>query len=75
MVLLSNPNLPAKTVTTPVETIQVAPTILKGLQLDLSYLEAVRNERHGSSAGRQLPFLRPVIQPIKRPNTSNRSLS
>ena len=44
MILLSNPNLPAKTVTTPVETIQVAPTILKALQLDPSSLDAVRME-------------------------------
>lgn len=44
MLLLSNPSLSAKTVTTPVETIQVAPTILKALQLDPSSLEAVRKE-------------------------------
>jgi len=44
MILLSNPSLSAKTVTTPVETIQVAPTILKALQLDPSSLDAVRKE-------------------------------
>jgi hypothetical protein len=44
IILLSNPSLLPKTVTTPVETIQVAPTILKALQLDPSNLEAVRKE-------------------------------
>jgi hypothetical protein len=32
--LLSNPSFEAKTVTSPVETMQVAPTILKALALD-----------------------------------------
>jgi hypothetical protein len=44
MILLSHPSLSAKTVTMPVETIQVAPTILKALRLDPSSLDAVRIE-------------------------------
>jgi hypothetical protein len=44
MILLSNPNFSAKTITVPVETIQVAPTILKALDLDPASLEAVRKE-------------------------------
>jgi hypothetical protein len=44
MILLSNPSFSATTLTTAVETIQVAPTILKALQLDPASLEAVRKE-------------------------------
>ena len=44
MMLLSNPSFKGKVVTTPVETMQVAPTILKALGLDPSLLEAVRLE-------------------------------
>jgi hypothetical protein len=44
MMLLSNPSFQAKTVTSPVETMQVAPTILKALGLDPYSLEAVRQE-------------------------------
>jgi arylsulfatase A-like enzyme len=44
MLLLSNPNFEAKTVTSPVETAQVAPTILKALELDPQKLESVRME-------------------------------
>ena len=44
MLLLSNPNFEAKTVTSPVETAQVAPTILKALELDPQKLESVRRE-------------------------------
>jgi arylsulfatase A-like enzyme len=44
IMLLSNPNFRAKTITTSVETTQVAPTILKTLGLDPSALEAVRKE-------------------------------
>src|SRR5260370_39451770 len=40
MMLLSNPSCPAKTVTSPGETAQVAPTILKVLGLDPNSLEA-----------------------------------
>jgi len=44
MLLLSNPNLGAKTITSPVETTQVAPTILRALDLDPRRLESVREE-------------------------------
>jgi arylsulfatase A-like enzyme len=41
MMLLSHPSLDAKTVTSPVETMQVAPTILKALGLDPNALQSV----------------------------------
>jgi hypothetical protein len=44
IMLLSNPKLRAKTVTSPVETTQVAPTILKALGLDVNKLQAVHIE-------------------------------
>jgi hypothetical protein len=44
MMLVSNPNIQAKTVTSFVETRQVAPTILKILGLDPNKLDAVRKE-------------------------------
>jgi len=44
IMLLSNPMFRAKTVTSPVETTQVAPTILRVLGLDANKLEAVRIE-------------------------------
>jgi len=44
IMLVSNPNFNAKTVTTPVETMQVAPTILRALGLDPFSLEAVQKE-------------------------------
>jgi hypothetical protein len=44
MMLFSHPDLDEKTVTSPVETMQVAPTILKALGLDPNDLEAVRKE-------------------------------
>jgi hypothetical protein len=44
IMLLSNPSFKGKVVTTPVETMQVAPTILKALGIDPSLLEAVRLE-------------------------------
>ncbi|MFY9911021.1 MAG: alkaline phosphatase family protein [Candidatus Sulfotelmatobacter sp.] len=44
MLLLSNPSLKAKTVTTPVETMEVAPTILKALGLGPSALQSVQEE-------------------------------
>jgi hypothetical protein len=44
MLLLSQPDFSAKTVTLPVETTQVAPTILKALGLDPSKLQAVQKE-------------------------------
>jgi hypothetical protein len=44
MMLLSNPNLRFTTVTTPVTTTQVAPTILKVLGLDPNALQSVQKE-------------------------------
>ena len=44
IMLLSNPSFSAKTVTSPVETAQVAPTILKALGLDPNSLESVQLE-------------------------------
>jgi Type I phosphodiesterase / nucleotide pyrophosphatase len=44
MLLVSNPSLHATTVTSPVETAQVAPTILQTLGLDPRRLDAVRKE-------------------------------
>ena len=44
MMLVSNPGLPAGTVTSFVETTQVAPTILQALGLDPASLDAVRKE-------------------------------
>jgi arylsulfatase A-like enzyme len=44
MMLLANPNFAPKTITSPVETMQVAPTILKALGLDPNSLQAVRQE-------------------------------
>jgi len=42
IMLLSNPTFKAKTVTGPVETTQVAPTVLKALGLDPNALQAVK---------------------------------
>ena len=44
MILVSNPDFEASTVTSFVETSQVAPTILKALGLDPGSLDAVRKE-------------------------------
>ncbi|HLK51687.1 MAG TPA: alkaline phosphatase family protein, partial [Bryobacteraceae bacterium] len=44
MILVSNPSLQASTVTTFVETTQVAPTILEALGLDPTSLDAVQKE-------------------------------
>jgi arylsulfatase A-like enzyme len=44
MLLVSNPNLQSRTVTSWVETMQVAPTILQILGLDPNSLDAVRAE-------------------------------
>jgi len=44
MMLVSNPSIKAKTIGTPVETRQVAPTILSLLGLDPNSLDAVRQE-------------------------------
>jgi arylsulfatase A-like enzyme len=42
MILVSNPSFRAKTLTTPVQTAQVAPTILKALGLKPESLHAVQ---------------------------------
>ncbi len=44
MMLLSNPNFSPKTVTSPVETAQIAPTILAALGLNPNALQAVQQE-------------------------------
>ena len=44
ILLLSNPSFEPKTVTTPVQTLQIAPTILKALGLDPNQLQAVQKE-------------------------------
>jgi hypothetical protein len=44
MLLVSNPKLAARTVTSAVQTAQVAPTILKVLNLNPAQLDAVRIE-------------------------------
>jgi arylsulfatase A-like enzyme len=44
MMLLSNPHLRAATVTSPVETMQVAPTILQALGLNPQSLQSVAME-------------------------------
>jgi hypothetical protein len=44
MLLLSNPGFEPKTVTIAVQTLQIAPTILKALGLDLNQLQAVQKE-------------------------------
>ena len=44
MMLLSNPSFHASTITSPVETAQVAPTILKALGLDPNSLQSVQLE-------------------------------
>ena len=44
MLLVSNPGFQATTVTTPVETMQIAPTILQALGLDPNQLQAVQKE-------------------------------
>jgi hypothetical protein len=54
MLLVSNSHLDAKTVTSPVQTMQVAPTILQALGLPPSRLDGVRLE--GTSVLPGLPF-------------------
>jgi hypothetical protein len=44
MILVSNPKISAKTLTTPVQTAQVAPTILEALGLDPGSLQGVQEE-------------------------------
>jgi arylsulfatase A-like enzyme len=54
ILLISNPSLQTKTVTTPVETMQVAPTILKALGLDPNSLQSVVEEGTAVLPGTQL---------------------
>jgi len=54
MMLIANPSFDRKTVTSPVETMQVAPTILKALGLDPEALDGVRLE--GTQSLPSLPF-------------------
>jgi arylsulfatase A-like enzyme len=44
MMLLSNPSFKPETVTSPVETLQIAPTMLAALGLDPNQLQAVQKE-------------------------------
>jgi Type I phosphodiesterase / nucleotide pyrophosphatase len=55
ILLVSNPFIPASTVTTPVQTKQVAPTILKALGLNPRSLKAVRLENTPVLPGLSLP--------------------
>jgi Type I phosphodiesterase / nucleotide pyrophosphatase len=54
IMLLANPGLASATVTSPVETAQIAPTILKALGLDPHSLEAVRMEHTQALPGFRL---------------------
>lgn len=54
MILVSNPNFERKTLTTPVQTDQVAPTVLKALGLDPDSLQAVQLQ--GTPVLPGLPF-------------------
>ncbi len=54
ILLVSNPNLHNATISSPVETAQVAPTILEALGLDPDSLQAVREE--GTQVLPRLPF-------------------
>jgi arylsulfatase A-like enzyme len=47
MLLVSNPSLTPRIVSSPVETVQVAPTILRALGLDPNALDGVRIEGTG----------------------------
>jgi hypothetical protein len=55
MMLLSNPAMKARVVATPVQTAQVAPTILTALGLDPAALKAVQNEKTKPLPGAGLP--------------------
>jgi arylsulfatase A-like enzyme len=55
IMLVSNPSFKSKTVTSPVETAQVAPTILKALQLNPNDLQAVKLEHTQSLLGLSFP--------------------
>jgi hypothetical protein len=54
ILLVSNPNLPIRTIYTPVETAQVAPTILSALRLSPSTLSGVKME--GTTVLPGVPF-------------------
>jgi hypothetical protein len=54
MMLLENPAFSSVTVISPVETAQIAPTILKALGLDPQSLQAVRIEHTQSLPGDHL---------------------
>lgn len=54
MILVSNPKFQAKTITIPVETLQVAPTVLAALGLNPNSLDAVRAE--GTTVLPGIPF-------------------
>jgi len=56
MMLLSNPSFSSGTVTSPVETAQIAPTILAALSLDPDKLDAVRKEGTQVLPGLELDF-------------------
>jgi hypothetical protein len=51
MMLLSNPSLKSKTITSPVETAQVAPTILEARGLDPRALQSVQLEHTQAPPG------------------------
>ena len=51
IMLLANPGFSPESVNTPVQTAQVAPTILKALGLDPHSLQAVKLEHHSLTAG------------------------
>jgi hypothetical protein len=55
ILLVSNPGFKAATVTTPVQTKQVAPTILSALGLNPQSLKAVREEKTQMMPGLSLP--------------------
>jgi len=54
MMLLSNPSFSARTITSPVETAQIAPTILSALGLDPDQLQAVQLEHTQALPGLDL---------------------
>jgi len=53
--LVSNPAYKANTITSPVETAQVAATILQALGLDPNQLQAVQSEHTQSLPGLSFP--------------------
>ena len=56
VLLLSNPNFKPRTVSAPVGTAQVAPTILKTLHINPNLLDAVRAEGTSVLPGVQFPY-------------------